>query len=386
MKVILTTRALFPFHGYGGMERYVYYLAKHLAENNVDVEVITSMTDNEFKDFGDFNVTFLPPNINKGNKYFYPIYYKRFLKNVAKYLERTDFDLLHSFGVAPNEYLKFKNRKPVIVQPLGSEEFIRRKRENILKKIYLDIFMRNPKTYSIRESDAIASEGERQTQEIIDLFGVPKEKIFPLPDGIDLDEIEKYFKNGEITREDLNLQNVDIVLMNVNRLASNKGVCYLIDALKILNEKLNVELILVGSGPEERKIKEQIKALELKDKVLHFKNISDKEMFQLYTLADISVTPTLYEGLPLVILEAMACGKPIVASNVSEVSQVVRNDENGFLVPPGDSKAIANAILKIYNRNLFKKMGKRSREIVKNYDWDNIAKLAIEKYKELIKK
>jgi glycosyltransferase involved in cell wall biosynthesis len=107
-------------------------------------------------------------------------------------------------------------------------------------------------------------------------------------------------------------------------------------------------------------------------------------MFQLYTLADVSVTPTLYEGLPLVVLEAMACGKPIVASNVSEIPQVVKSGENGFLVPPRDPNAIANAILEIYDKDLFRKMGDKSKEIVKNYDWNVIAKKAISKYEDLI--
>jgi glycosyltransferase involved in cell wall biosynthesis len=120
--------------------------------------------------------------------------------------------------------------------------------------------------------------------------------------------------------------------------------------------------------------------------VLHFKNIPDKEMYQLYTLANISVTPTLYEGLPLVVLEAMAARKPIVASNVSEVPQVVKNGENGFLVEPANSKAIADAVLKIYDKNLIKKMGEKSRRIVKEYDWSIIAKKAINEYEGLIKK
>jgi len=387
MKVAILSRSIFKLHSHGGMEKYVYFFSKHLAENDVLVEIITSPTNKNriIQDLENIKITFLPPNINDSN-YTRPVRYRLFLKNAANYLKQQDIDILHAFGMAPPEYLKFRHRKPVVIQPFGSEEFIRQKKENMVKKIYLDIFMRNPKTYCLQESDAIASEGEIQTQEIIDLFKVPREKIFLLPDGVDLNEIERYLENVKITKEDLGLQDADIVLMNINRLAENKGVSYLVDALKILNEKLNVKLIIVGTGSEEEKIKRQIRNLDLDEKILHFKNIPDEKMFQLYTLADISVTPTLYEGLPLVILEAMACGKSIVASNVSEVPQVVKNGENGFLVPPGNPKTIANAVLRIYNENLFKKMGKRSREIVKNYDWSIIAQMAMKKYKELIKK
>lgn len=388
MKIVVTSRCAYKLHGYGGMERYVYYFSKYLVENGIKVILLTSTFTKEYKinNFGDIKLEFIPPRVNEANKYLKLIYYRYFLRNVSKYLVHinNDIDTIHAFGLCPVEYLKLKNRKKIILQPFGNEEFKNKSNEFIFKKIYLDFIMRNSKIFCAKRVDAIASEGELQTKEIMQLFGVSKDKIFYLPDGIDLKEIENYLANLEITREDYNLQDVDLVLMNVNRLEPNKGVSYLIKALKILNKELNVKLILIGTGSEEKKIKNQIKSLSLEDKVVHLKNIPDKLMFQLYALSDISVTPTLYEGLPLVILEAMACGKPIVASNVSEVPQVVKNGVNGFLVPPKDPKAMADKVLEIYDKNLFRKMGKASRKIVKYYNWKNIAKMAIKKYEELI--
>ncbi len=387
MKVAVTSRCVFKLHGYGGMERFVYYFSKHLAKSGIDVELYTSLADEKLFDLENVKLFLLKPNVNE-SKFARPIRYRIFLRNVSKHVVKKnhEIDVVHSFGICPIEYLKHKSRKSVVLQPFGNEEFKSREREIPPKRIYIDFFMRKPKIYSIRNADAIASEGEIQTKEIMQLFGVPREKIFYLPDGVDLDEIEEYLRNVEITREDYGLQDADIVLINVNRLEPNKGVQYLIEALKILNQELNVKLILVGTGSEEEKIKKQIRYLGLDDKVKHFKNIPDKLMFQLYTLADISVTPTLYEGLPLVVLEAMACGKPIVASNVSEVPQAVKDGVNGFLVPPRDPKAIADKVLEIYDKDLFMKMGRASKEIVKNYDWSRIAKMAIKKYEELIEK
>ena len=381
MKVVISTRAIYPFHGYGGMERYYYNLAKHLVEQGIKIEIVTSQdkSGNRVVELNGIKYTFIPPNFNR--KPFMSLWYYPFSLNVKKYLGKIKFNVLHgTAGTYP--YSNLRDRRPVIVQPFGLEPFkIRGVRGLFLKILFYRISRVN-----MENADAIASEGEVQTKEIMQLFGVPKEKIFYLPDGVDLDEIEEYTKDVEVTKEDYNLQDADIVLMNVNRLEPNKGVPYLIESLKILNRELNVKLILVGTGSEEEKIKRLIKHLGLSEKVKHFKNIPDKLMFQLYTLADISVTPTLYEGLPLVVLEAMACGKPIVASNVSEVPQAVKDGINGFLVPPRNPEAIADAVLKIYDKNLFMKMGKASREIVKKYDWSKIAKMAIKKYEELIGK
>jgi glycosyltransferase involved in cell wall biosynthesis len=381
MKVTISTRAIYPFHGYGGMERYYYNLANYLVKQGVEVEIVTSYNGSGEKvtEYDGIDYVFLPPNFNK--KPLMTLWCLFFNSNVKKYLENSNFDLLHgSSGVYP--YILLKDRKPVICQPFGLEPY---KTKGLVRLYNFALNYRADKR-TFNHADAIASEGDLQTQEIIDLFKVPKEKIFFLPDGVDLDEIEKKIEETTITKEDLKINDANIILMNVNRLEPNKGIPYLIDALKILNGELDVRLILVGTGSEEKNIKRQIKSLGLEEKVLHFKNIPDEKMFQLYTLADISVTPTLYEGLPLVVLEAMATGKSIVASNVSEVPQVVKDGINGFLVPPSNPNAIANAVLKIYDKNLFMKMGKKSREIVEKYDWSIIAKMAIKKYEELIGK
>lgn len=366
----------------------MYFFAKYLAKNGINVTLIVPPAKEaprftDFQGISNLKLVYVGPRVNEYHPYIRPFVYRIFLRKVARYLRDNHFDIVHSFGLCPPEYFDVENRAPVVVAPFGSEEFVNRKKENFLRRIYLDVFMRNPKRYAIENADAVASEGELQTQEIVDLFGVPKEKIFLLPDGVDLRGIRAAMGAATITKREAGLQDADVVLINVNRLAKNKGTTYLVEALGILSKKLNVKLILVGGGPEEERIKKQISALNLEDKVLHFKNIADEKMYQLYVLADISVTPTLYEGLPLVILEAMACGKPIVASDVSEVPQVVRNGENGFLVPPKNPLAIAEAVLKIRDRNLFEAMGRRSQEIIKDYDWNVIAKKAIAEYKAL---
>ena len=383
MKVVILTRAVYPFHGYGGMERYYHYLARYLFREGIEIEVVTSCDSSRRRciECEGISYTFLPPNFNK--KLLMSIWYQLFDKSVCKYLNTKNFNIVHGTG-GLYRYTMLNNRKPIIFQPFGLETI---KSEKLLVKSLNKLF-----SYQLHKifdkAEAVASLGEANTKDIINLFKVPKEKIFHLPNGIDLNDIEKSLEDTKLTREEFNLQDADIVLINVNRLSPNKGVPYLIKALELLNKELNTKLILVGSGPEESRIKKLIRKYRLQEKVLHFKNISDEFMFQLYTLADISVTPTLYEGgcPPLVVLEAMACGKPVVTTNILNMREAIKDGVNGFLVPPKDPKAIADAVLKIYDKNLFMKMGKASKEVVKKYDWSKIAKMAIKKYEELIGK
>lgn len=379
MKVILTSKAVYPFHSYGGLGNYYYYLGKYLAQLGIDVEFVTSgsgvLKTIQFKGL---KYTFLP--FSRFNQRLEPLCYVFFQGSAMRYLTSAKFDILHGTGgIFP--YVLLKKRRPVILQCVGLEPY---HVLNPLGRIYGLILNHPSSKLAYLYADAVAVEGKAEAEEVVSRFKISRAKIFVLPNAVDIDLIKRYTLNISITRENLGIHDADLVLINVNRLSLNKGVPYLIDAFKILSRKLDVKLILVGTGPQERKIIDLVKKLNLKDKVLHFKHISDIRKFELYAIADIAVTPTIYEGLPTVILEAMAMGKPIIASNVTEIPQVVKHGKNGFLVPPANSKAIADAVIKIYEGNMISKMGKASMQIVKDYDWKVIAKMAIKKYEELI--
>jgi glycosyltransferase involved in cell wall biosynthesis len=385
MRVVMSAIRVHPFHRYGGAEIYAYNLAKYLSKHGVDVKIIASVPEKRSESrsliYDGLRYEFLPPSIpiySKASLIFYHV----FNYNLAKKLRGENFDILHSFGMTAYRYLKGKVKGKVVVEPFGlygTEE----REVSWLKRKARELLIENPLGYCVKRADAIAVEGEVQAKDISVKYGVPEDKFIYIPDGVEIEVIDEYLSRNKLTREELKLSDADIVLVNVNRLVRNKGVIYLIDALKILNNELNVKLILIGSGPEESNLKRKIGELKLKDKVIHFKDISDETKFQLIALADISVTPTLFEGLPIVILEAMACGKPIVASNVTEVPQVVKHGINGFLVPPRSPEAIAKAVLEIYEKGLIKVMGRESRKIAEDYDWKKVARKAIKEYERL---
>lgn len=385
MKVVMSAIRVHPFHKYGGAEVYIYNLTKYLVKNGVDVKIISSLPKPKVKStvHEGIEYEFIPPHVPTDTKRSI-ISYHLFNFNLARKLIKEDFDILHSFGMTAYQYLKRgKKRGRVVIEPFGlygSHEA----KPNVIKRYLRKLLIEDPVRYCAKHADAIAAEGKFQAKEISEKFEISEEKFIFIPDGVELDVIEKHISNSTLSRESLGLDDADLVLVNVNRLVKNKGVNYLVDSLRILNNSLNVKLILIGSGLEENAIKRRIRELGLEQKIIHFKNISDREKFQLIDLAEISVTPTLFEGLPIAILEAMACGKPVVASNITEVPQVVKHGVNGFLVRPRDPEAIAKAILKIYKKSLINKMGSESKRMVKDYDWNVIAARAMKEYEGLL--
>lgn len=380
----MSSRWVFPFHGYGGMERYAYFLAKHIAEQGVDVEVISSPEKEGRKSeeiYEGVRYRFIPPAVKYGRGFRFYRTYHHFNWNLSKLLQKEDFDILHAYEITAFPYILTKNRKPIVVQAFGNEWY---KTKGLIKRLFLTP-VNYPLKLCMRKAEAIASEGEIQSKEIVDLFNINRKKIFEIPDGVDLSQIEEYLSQASVTRKDLGLSEDDFVIINVNRIEKVKGVYYLIEALgRIKKEIDNVKLILIGTGTDEERIYTLINKLGLSDIIKHFRNVDDKLLFNYYKLADLSVTPTLYEGLPLVILEAMACGLPIIATNTSENPQVVKDGVNGLLVPTADSQAIANAVIKLNDKNKLKKMGSESKKIIKDYDWEIIAKKAIKAYEKLI--
>ena len=385
MKVVMTAIRVYPFHKYGGAEIYIYNLAKYLVREGIEVKMFTSKPEQGVENvvYDGIKYEFVSPHVPTDVKRSL-ISYHFFNINLARKLCKEDFDILHSFGMTAHNYLKKRKKiSKVIVEPFGlygTHEV----KQNFAKKYLRKLLIEKPLEYCVKNADAIAVEGNIQAKEISEKFEVSEDKFIYIPDGVEIEFIEESIKKSELSREALGIGDADIILVNVNRLVKNKGVIYLIDALGILNKCLDVRLILIGSGPEENRIKMRLKELGIEQKVLHFKNVPDKKKFQLISLADISVTPTLFEGLPIVILEAMACGKPVIASNVTEVPQVVKHGVNGFLVPPRDPEAIANAVLEIYESGFIEKMGCESKKIARNYDWNAITERVIRDYKKVL--
>lgn len=132
------------------------------------------------------------------------------------------------------------------------------------------------------------------------------------------------------------------VVLTTARLHRQKGHCYLLQAAALLPEAV---FVLAGDGPERPRLEAQARELELAERVVFLGHRDDVP--ELLAACDLLVLPSLFEGLGLALLEAMAAGKPVVASAVGGIDEVVIDGETGLLVPPADPVALADAIRRI---------------------------------------
>ncbi len=197
-----------------------------------------------------------------------------------------------------------------------------------------------------------------------------RHKLFP-------EEKARVVRNGiRIPRDEVQTESEDQKnarrvpsICHVGRLDVPKGQVFLIRAVRrVLASYPDALFKIIGDGPLRKKLEETARSLRLEDHVQFLGNRPDAK--NLIRQADIFVLPSLWEGLPLTLLEAMAAGKPVVASRIDNIEEVIEDGRDGLLVPPGDDRSLADAIVKLLdNPDIAEKMGREGqRKIVKEFD------------------
>jgi glycosyltransferase involved in cell wall biosynthesis len=157
-----------------------------------------------------------------------------------------------------------------------------------------------------------------------------------------------------------------ILIGTIAELTKNKGLSILITALNLTNYRGSTSII-IGEGTERQTLQNQIATLHLQNKIFLIGLIPEAQQY--IKAFDIFILPSFKEGLPYTIMEAMAAGVPVVATNVGGVPDLIHHEEEGILIPPGDSKALNTAVTRlIQNPILRTQLGKRgARKIVERF-------------------
>jgi glycosyltransferase involved in cell wall biosynthesis len=212
---------------------------------------------------------------------------------------------------------------------------------------------------------------------------VDESKIFVIPNGIDLEALDRIKGCDAAVLGKYDLERNSYILF-VGRLSSFKGVQHLIAAFRRIKKKhTDLKLVIVGTGDFENYLRQL--AHGMKDIVFTGYVDSLKVKKALYKNSLFVVVPSLYEALPMVILEAMAYSKPVIASNVGSVPLLIKHGQNGFLARPGDSKNLEMFIRMLYHdENLMKSLGSFGRELVeKEFTVKKMVDQTLELYKSL---
>lgn len=175
-------------------------------------------------------------------------------------------------------------------------------------------------------------------------------------------------------------------LLFLGLISENKGIFNLLDIIKENRIDFQNKLILhIGGNGKALELKEFIKANSLESIVKYEGFVSGNKKIELLNQADAFILPSYIEGLPISILEAMSYSLPIIATNVGGIPEIVENNKNGFIFPPGDMLRMKNSIINLMdNYQQQKEMGSASHEIIKDFLPDSVSQKLCKIYNELL--
>jgi len=192
-------------------------------------------------------------------------------------------------------------------------------------------------------------------RKIIEQFPEVGERIFFLPNFVDGDIFIIGEKN-KVLLDRHNLSSDDFILLTVNRFSSlekQKGYDKVIKALpQVRRDVPDVKFLLVGEGDDLPRVKELVHSLHLDDCVVFAGKVSDGELVDYYNLCDLFVMPSKSEGFGIVFVEALACGKPVIAGDTDASSETLLDGEVGVLIDPDDVASIAEAIVRFVRKEI----------------------------------
>ena len=362
MKVLFLTDGLAPFV-IGGMQQHSAMMVIHLAPLVEEITVMHCGYPNESpaSDNDVLGALGSPSNVSVIGFMFtdhssFPGHYVRASKKYSLNLYNTirkdlsSFDVLYAQGFTGHSFLG--RHKKLVSNLHGLEMF---QRSFSLREKLGKLILRNLALEILKKSSFVISLGGKLT-EILFEIGLKRNRIIISPNGISADNIlpSSHQNNSSTNSEKLHL-------IFIGRNEERKGLHILRKALSVIQSPLHLTLVGEASPIDSKSHTiENIGLIKSKD-----------ELFKLIDKSHALVVPSLSEGMPTVILEAMARGKAIIATDVGAVSELV-DDSNGKLVPPNDAQELANAIKNLGGTDI-KKASEQSLEKVASFTWDEIS-------------
>ncbi len=276
------------------------------------------------------------------------------VKDLKRLIAAHGVDLLHLHGYTSANFGRMAAKKMGVPVVMHEHAILK-----VLPHQYIaDWLLRN-------KTDVAVSVSEAVSDFLVNGRHVPPEKIRVIWNGIDIDGYRTVDSGGvERLRTAIGVKQSDTLVGVLTRFREEKGNRFFVAAAEKIHERHpEVHFVAYGDGPQREELVAQVKSSGLGD-VFHFGGFVQNVRAALQAM-DIFVMPSLAEGFGVALVEAMAAGKPVVATAVGGMKEMVQNGENGILVPPADAAALAEAILSLLDnpakqRELGKAAQKRS--------------------------
>ncbi len=391
----------------GGMNVYVRELTRFLGQSGIQVDVFTRSQDDHvphvLHDLGYGNrIVHIPagpetplPNIELA------AHIPQFVEGVLQFTaeKQLQYDIIHSHywmsGMAGME-LKTAWNVPLI-QMFHTLALMKNRiaRDESQKEGSYRI---DGETAVMQQADRIVAATPAELAQLQFLYHLDKSKVRIIPPGVDIARF--YPIADDESKEFIGIPATDRMILFVGRIEPLKGLETLIQALAALQPTDLMSgcphyLAVIGGEPETtqeemnaemKRLQNLVKELKLNDLVLFLGKRSQDTLPYYYSAAEALVMPSHYESFGMVALEAMACGTPVIASQVGGLAYLVKDGETGFVVPDDNPVVLGERLAQIIcQEDLRQKLGEQAHVYAQQYSWEKITARVIDVYQELIK-
>ena len=390
----------------GGMNVYVRELTRHLGQAGVHVDVFTRSQDEHvphiLHDLGYGNrVVHIPAGLEVPlPKKELATYLPQFVSGVQQFAREKGihYDLIHAHywmsGIAG------KALKESWGSPLVTMYHTLALMKNRVAQSPAEIegeYRIDGEMASMAASDRIIAATPAEEAQLQFLYQVNAEKIAIIPPGVDTSHF--YPIPPDEARSAIGIPPDDRMLLYVGRIEPLKGIDTLIRAMALMRETCAHNLCphyltIIGGSPEVlpedinsemARLQRLARELGLENVVLFLGKRGQDTLPYYYSAAEVLIMPSHYESFGLVALEAMACGTPVVASQVGGLAFLVQDGETGYVVPDGDPEALCQRLTQlVQNAELRRQMGQQAADYAHRYAWERIAERVINLYHDLL--
>jgi D-inositol-3-phosphate glycosyltransferase len=375
MKVLMASRGVVPIEaGCGGAEIVVYQLARNLAEGGHEVTLVADIDEEVFGPTPGLTVVSPGGRLQAWVRWL-PAALPRWMvqhlignlsvaRTVRRILRRQGdlYTVIHAHGALSTILISWGTSTPLIYTEHDATPWscrYRRWYERWIRKVVYRVI----NVTAFKRADRVVTNFELQAREIVRRWKVRPSKVVVISNGTDVEVFNRLRPGTSRVREHYGFERYCLF---VGSLIPRKSPDLLLEAVA----EAGVSCVFAGDGPMRRKLERRAHQLGIADRVAFLGPVSPSELNRIYAEADLLVLPTVSDTSPLVALEAMACGTPVLASRVSGLPSMIEDWKTGFLVKPGDVGQLAMGIRFLTgDACLRRRMGRNGQKRVRDFLW-----------------
>ncbi|WP_311173072.1 glycosyltransferase family 4 protein [Halobellus ordinarius] len=378
LRVCLISKQFPP--GVGGAETYASELANGLAERGHDVDVYTQWIDSPDEE-ADVHEHVTVHRICKARRKLVTFETLWFSYRARREIDFEEYDIVHgtmmpasTVAVTPFNDVE----TPVVLTSHGTSIGETKAVALETPADYLLKFFFHPMNVAMdyvasRDADRVIAISDHAYEQLTTWYGLREDEVEMIPHGVDT---EWFYPREE---QHPAVDEGKTTLLYVGRLGARKGLDLALRALAEVDDE-DVEFLIAGTGRHEETLRELARELGIAEQVRFLGYVGDEELPVLYSSADVFVLPSRYEGFGLVLLEAMACGTPVIGADAGGIPTAVSDEEYGVVVER-DANAVSKEISRLLNDNVRERMNAEALRGSKTMTWEGTVRNVEEIYR-----